>query len=199
MSARHHLHLGLAEQGKILALGGDHVEALRHYREAIRLAVSGKAPEVFFRHYTQCVLESLELQGSFDEVIRFCRDADQHYRGHAQLLPVQRRDHGAILERLGVVLLKQGQRDEGRTVLQEACRIAGERALPLAEEVLAWMQRGLHVDARRLTGSQRRHHYFVVRSDQVDRRRARSLPASGRRNAAAIRGNDPILTEIPHG
>ena len=53
------MHLGIAEAGKVHALAGRHPEALRHYREAIRLAVSSKAPEIFFRHYSQCVLESL--------------------------------------------------------------------------------------------------------------------------------------------
>lgn len=52
-SASHTVHLSIAETGKLFALKNNHVQALKHYREAIQLAVSSKAPEVFFRHYTQ--------------------------------------------------------------------------------------------------------------------------------------------------
>lgn len=198
MSVRHELHLGIAEQGKLFALANDHHEALRHYREAIRLAVAGKAPEVFFRHYTQCVLESLEMLGSYDEVVQFCHDADRHYRALEAQLAVQQRDHGAILERLGMVRLKQGQRDEALQALTRAREIAGKGTLPLTEEVLNWLHRGLHVDARRLLQSQHRHCYFVVRADQVDRRRACRLPPADRRTT----GTDPrttIFMETNHG
>ncbi|WVM91801.1 hypothetical protein ULG90_18100 [Halopseudomonas pachastrellae] len=44
----HQLHLGIAEQGKVLALAGRHADALQHYQEALRMAVSSRAPEVFF-------------------------------------------------------------------------------------------------------------------------------------------------------
>lgn len=49
---RHILHLSLAEHGKLCLLRGDG-------NEALRLCASARAPEVFFRHYTQCVLEAL--------------------------------------------------------------------------------------------------------------------------------------------
>ena len=75
----HEMHFAVAEYGKVMALQKNHTEALRHYREAIRMAVSIKAPEVFFRHYTQCVLESLELTGTYSDVIEFCENADRHY------------------------------------------------------------------------------------------------------------------------
>ena len=57
---RHRLHLGIAEAGKLLAIKGRHREALHRYREALRLAHSARAPQLFGRHYLQCVLESLE-------------------------------------------------------------------------------------------------------------------------------------------
>ena len=62
------LHHAIAERGKALALAGDHVDAMMHYREAMTLAVSGKAPEVVFRHYMDCSLGSLERMGEFGEV-----------------------------------------------------------------------------------------------------------------------------------
>ena len=67
----HAMHLALAESGREKALRHEHTEALRLYREAMKLAVAAGAPEVFFRYYTQCVLESLERTASYDEVIAF--------------------------------------------------------------------------------------------------------------------------------
>ena len=172
----HEIHLGIAEQGKLMALKGDHREALRHYREAIRLAVSGKAPEIFFRHYTQCVLESLEHSESYDEVIRFCTDADAHYRKLNVTDDLHRRDHGSILERAGIVHLKAGRTEVGRAALEKAVQVAGADVLPLAEEVLRWLSRGYAVDRARLHSAQQRHGQYVVRKEKVDKRIARQLP-----------------------
>ncbi|EGW55133.1 peptidyl-prolyl cis-trans isomerase [Candidatus Endoriftia persephonae] len=174
----HQLHLSIAEAGKLLALKGNHTEALQHYREALRLAVSAKAPEVFFRHYTQCVLESLELTDAYDEIIRFCQDADAHYAKLGLHSSLHRRDHGAVLERLGLVYLKSGNPQAGREALQKACEHAGAGVLPLSEELLGWLRRGFSIDKARLLRSQQRHHYFVVRPDQVDGRRATPLSST---------------------
>jgi len=171
----HEIHLSIAETGKLYALKGDHKEALRHYQEAIRLAVSSSAPEIFFRHYTQCVLESLELTHEFDEIIRFCLDAHDHYKKLNLNSTLHRRDHGSILERLGMVQLKKGDIEAGRASLESAQQTAGEGILPATEEVLGWLMRGFTVDVTRLLQSQRRHHYFVVRAEKVDTARAKQL------------------------
>ncbi len=174
-NAAHEVHLSIAEAGKLHALKGNHKEALRHYREAIRLAVSSKAPEVFFRHYTQCVLESLELTNGYDEIIQFCQDAHKHYTKLKLGTPLHRRDHGSILERLGMVQLKKGDIQMGKTSLELAQQIAGVGVLPTTDEVLGWLKRGFAVDTTRLLQSQRRHNYFVVRQDKVDASRAKQL------------------------
>ena len=171
----HQIHLSIAETGKLYALKGDHKEALRHYQEAMRLAVSCSAPEVFFRHYTQCVLESLELTHEFDEIIRFCNDAHEHYNKLNLNSTLHRRDHGSILERLGMVQLKKGDIEAGRAALEAAQQVAGKGVLPATEEVLGWLMRGFTVDMTRLLQSQRRHHYFVVRADKVDSARAKQM------------------------
>jgi hypothetical protein len=174
-AARHEMHLGIAEAGKMHALARRHAEALRHYREAMRLAVAAKAPEVFFRHYVQCTLESLELMESYGEVIRFCTEADAHYARTGHPLPLHRRDHAAILERLGLVRLKAGEAGaEG--ALRRAVALAGPGALPLAEETLGWLARRLTPTPARITEAQRRRRYFTVRPDQTDPARARPLP-----------------------
>lgn len=171
-------HLGIAEAGKVAALAGRHTEALRHYREALRLATSTKAPEVFFRHYTQCVLESLERSGSYTEVIDYCTRADEHYTTFHHLTSFQRRDHGATLERLGAVLLKAGRPEDSLAALQRAIDMAGAGALPLAEALTGWLRRGLRIDVRRISELQDRHHYFTVRPELVDASLAIELPAS---------------------
>lgn len=169
----HEVHLSIAETGKLFALKGQHNEALRHYREALRLAVSSKAPEVFFRHYTQCVLESLELTDAYAELIQFCTDADAHYLSLNLSSSLHNRDHASVIERLGLVLLKSGKKDAARRTLQRARDLAEDGVLPVTDEVLGWLERGFTVDTARILQSQRRHHYFVVRKDQVDRKRAR--------------------------
>lgn len=181
----HEIHIGIAEAGKASAIAGDHIEALRHYREALRLAVSSKAPEVFFRHYTQCVLESLELTGAFVEVIEFCRNADAHYQSTGTPSALHARDHGAILERLGIISLKAGDRDAASESLGRAVEIAGKGHLPLAETIFAWIRRGMTPDARRIGEAQKKFNYFTVRPDQLDASRVRPLPALAKERGRA--------------
>ena len=44
------LHLQIAENGKVLALRGDHKEALRHYKEAMRMCQTAENSEVLLQH-----------------------------------------------------------------------------------------------------------------------------------------------------
>ncbi|AJQ97764.1 hypothetical protein [Gynuella sunshinyii] len=174
-SAVHVLHLSIAEHGKLLALKHQHKDALRHYQEAIRMAVSIRAPEIFFRHYTQCVLESLEKTESYQEVIEFCRNADQHYQRISAKIPLHKKDHASVLERQAVNELKAGDETSARVSLLRALEIGGKGVLPLSEELLSWLQRNLTVSLSRLQALQEKHHYFVVRRDQVNPQKARSL------------------------
>lgn len=170
-------HLGFAERGKLHALAGDHREALIHYRAAIRLAVEQGAPEVFFRHYMECSLESLELLGSLREVLDYCERALAHYAARPPEHELARRDLAHVHLRRGVCLLKLGERDAARVSL-EAALASGGGALPLATALLQWLRAGWHVDAARVLAEQRRHDYFTVRADQVDPSRALELPAA---------------------
>ena len=171
----HAIHLSIAEAGKLLALKGKHRDALQHYREALRLAVSSRAPEIFFRHYTQCVLESLELTGDYKEIIEFCTNADSHYAALDLHSSLHRRDHGSMLERLGLAYLKNEDVEQGQAALEKAREVAGDGVLPITDEVLGWLKRGFRVDTTRILSSQRKHKYFVVRQGQVDPKRAKPL------------------------
>ncbi|MDJ0840337.1 MAG: peptidylprolyl isomerase [Acidobacteriota bacterium] len=176
-SYRFTLHLGVAEQGKLFALEGNYTAALTQYREAMRLSVSQKAPEVFFRHYMTCSLEALEHMGAFEEVLAYCDKAVDHFNNHPPQHDLARADLADTYQRKGIVLLKSGHVEAARKALQTACRLAErtDHTLPLATTVLRWLQAGLHVSGDRLLQEQERCHYFSVHPDHVDPKRAINL------------------------
>src|SRR5215212_4391682 len=95
------LHMGIAEQGKVHALLGQHALALVYYRHAIHMAVQVQDPEIFFRHYLECVMESLEQMGSYTEVLAYCAKAIDFYTQNPPPNPLAQRDLAHIYERQG--------------------------------------------------------------------------------------------------
>jgi tetratricopeptide (TPR) repeat protein len=172
------LHLCIAEQGKLLALAGKHTDALHYYREAMHIAVSQKAPEVFFRHYLECSLEALELMGSYDEVIQYCEKAIEHYKQIPADSSIRLKDLASIHQRRGVVLAKRGKRAQAQEALTQAIDVArmGGFKLPLAVSLLGWLSSELHITNERIEREQKRYGYFSVRKDTVDPGRALVLP-----------------------
>ncbi|MGS4946487.1 hypothetical protein ACVDG3_13470 [Meridianimarinicoccus sp. RP-17] len=181
----HGLHVGIAEAGKLRALAGDHADALRHYREALRLAQAARAPEVFFRHYTQCVLESLEQTGAHDEVIAFCEQALDHYAAQGATLTVHRRDRAALLERLALNRIKAGRDEDALAPLDAAVDLVAAGDLPVARTVRDWLRRGMRPDPRRITELQAKHGYYAVTADRVEPNRAIALPDRMKGHASA--------------
>jgi len=181
-------HVKTAEDGKRQALAGDHRAALERYREALRLAVAAAEPEVFFRHYLECALESLERLGAYAEVLEYCDRAIEHYRATPPRHELARVDLAHIHQRRGIVLLKQRDPTRAAAALTEAARLAGSVgcALPLAAAVLEWLNRGWQVDAERLLAEQERHGYFSVRPGALRRTLAHppSTPAAAATAAA---------------
>jgi hypothetical protein len=171
-------HAGIAEYGKLCALRGDHAGALRHYREAMGMAVRAKVPEVVFRHYLECSLESLEHMRAYADVVAYCDRAIEHYRERPPENPLARLDLASIHQRRGVVLFKQGDRaGAGRALeLARAAADAADARLPLAETLLRWLRSELTVTAERIAEEQLRHKYFSVRKDMVKESRAVPLP-----------------------
>ena len=167
---RHALHLGIAEAGKVHALARRHREALERYREAMRMAEAARAPQVFARHYLYCMLDSLEHLGALDNVAEIAGAAAEATR-EAGDSPFHRRDRAGLMERVGVIRLKQGDAAAGRAALAEAVSLA-DGAQPLAAQLLQWVGRGYAVDVARLSEAQRRHGYWVVRPGAVDPSRA---------------------------
>jgi tetratricopeptide (TPR) repeat protein len=171
------LHYHVAEQGKLHALKGEHAEALRHYREALRLAAQHGEPEVCMRHYAWCVLESLERSGALEDVLALCQRVEAHYAQHPPTTELARLDRAAHQERQGLALAKRGRTAMAREQLEAAVGLAGAGRLPLAERVLGWLRGGLHVDARRLALEQEQHRYWTVRPEAVNPSIAVPLPS----------------------
>jgi tetratricopeptide (TPR) repeat protein len=158
-------HLHLARTGQRAALDGDHTTALARYREAMHLAVSSGAPEIFFRHYLESAMESLELTGELDSVLEYCDRAIAHYAEHPPPHDLARLDLAAIHQRRGVVLLKRGDRDVAVAALGTAVELAEAvgHDLELARRLLSWLRRGLTVTTDRVISEQWRCNYFSVR------------------------------------
>lgn len=162
-------HLRVAEQGKLFALAEDYARALGCYRIAMRLAAEAGEPKAFFRHYLECLVEALELDGEHEAVLEYCARMEALHEKAGREGDLPRYDRAALEECRGIVLLKMGRNKEAQEALEEACaraREAGAR-LPLAETVLRWMRSRLTVGERRLLAEQRRHRYFSVRPDTV--------------------------------
>jgi tetratricopeptide (TPR) repeat protein len=168
----HALHIGIAEAGKLLALRGRHRGALDRYREALRLAQSMGAPQVFARHYLHCVLESLELMGEHQQAEALALEAAQA-ADRAEPSAFQRRDRACLLERQGMNQLKRGDTAGARQTLAAALALDG--TLQCTRAVLDWTARSLTLNPGRLADAQRRYGYFTVRADAVDPRRVRTL------------------------
>jgi len=162
-------HVALAEGGKVLALKGDHVGALQKYREAMHLAVATKAPEVFFRHYLEAALESLELMKDFDSVLQYCDKAIQHYATRPPEHELATLDLASVHQRRAVILLKLGRTAEAHAGFVEALRLATQinANLELSKVLRAWLDRGLTVTPERVLAEQRRLRYFSVRADSL--------------------------------
>jgi tetratricopeptide (TPR) repeat protein len=170
-------HLAIAEQGKVYALEGQHAFALAYYREAIRLTVQSGEPEIVFRHYLECVLESLEKMGAYPEVLDYCAKALDLFAAAPETTQTSL-ERAHVYQRQGAVQLKAGDRDSAAASLRKAVESAASQrfSLALANTLLGWIERGLQVDPRRVVAEQERLNYFNVRPDTVDRSRAIRLP-----------------------
>lgn len=174
-----YLHLRIAEQGKLHALSQEFPLALAHYRHAMRMTAQAGDPEVFFRHYLECVVECLEQMGAYDEVLAWCDRAEAFF-GDLDLTqnPVAQRDLAGVHQRRGVVLLRRGDTHGALCALQTALQIAraGGFEVPLAQRLAGWVRAGLVIERARLEAELVRGSYYSVRPETVDRAVALPLP-----------------------
>lgn len=174
----HLRHLAIAEKGKLAALAGDHGRALELYRMALRLAGEMAAPTPFSRHYTDCILESLERAGRHGDALALTVAACEELERRGTPSPLQRRDHATLSLRRAILLLFLGREDEADHQLEQAVAIAHPGRLALAAELRAWRQRRLTLTPQTLTEALARHGYYTVRRARVrpDLARRATLP-----------------------
>lgn len=172
------LHMGIAEQGKLYAIEGNHKLALLYYRNAMSRSVEAKDPEVFFRHYLEAALESMEKLGYNEEVLAYCDKAIQMYEENPPANEVSRIDLAYIHQKRGITLMKLSQKEEAKKALKMAIDLMKKenQKLPLAITFLRWLASGLHLDTRRLQAEQDRNNYYHIRKENVDPKRAIKLP-----------------------
>lgn len=170
------MHYGIAERGKMYCLEGNYKEALRHYREAIQMTVREGSPDVFFQHYTQCVMESLELSGAHDEVINYCDKALGFLENKEDSAGIVNKTRAVTMEKKAVQHLLKGEREEATPLLKQAQELVGRRTQPLTDDLLNWTQRGYSITPQQIRQAQKRHNYFVVRKETVNPSIAVDLP-----------------------
>ncbi|MCX7649857.1 MAG: hypothetical protein N2050_04825 [Flavobacteriales bacterium] len=172
------LHHRVAEKGKCLAVEGRHTEALRYYKEALRLAQKQPHADIFFQHYSQCAMESLEMMGAHEEVIAFCEkciaflehkedSANQEYR---------KRYLASLWERMAIQMLFLQRYAEAANAFKTALQTAVGAPMPLSSELLAWCQKRYTINKNLIRKSQQRNGYFTVRNDNLKPELAIELP-----------------------
>ena len=129
-------------RARCYALRGRPRVALVYYRHAIHMTVQTQDREIFFRHYLECVMESLEQMGSYPEVLAYCAKAIEFYAQNPPPNPLAQRDLAHIYERQGVVLLKSGEKDEADQGLRARSGVleGSGQTLPLLQTLLRWLK-----------------------------------------------------------
>ena len=175
---KYHLHMGIAEQGKMYALSGDHKMALLYYKNAMHLTVQAKDPEIFFRHYLEVALESMEILEYFDEVLAYTDKAIAMYDNNPPKDEIARIDLAHIYQKKGIALMKKAEVTAAKTALKQGIDLMKKEghSLPLANTLYRWLASGFHLDPKRIIAEQNRNKYFSVRPETVDPKRAIKLP-----------------------
>ncbi len=169
------IHYRVAERGKMHALDKNYKEALRHYKEAMKMLQQEKDSELFFQHYSQCVMETLELSGAHDQVIDFCENYRNFLKEKEQDVLV-RKHNAFVCERQAIQHVLREEQEEAKALLQEVQKDLGRGKQPITDELLGWLLRGYKVNRDQLTRLQKKHNYFIVRKESINPKIAMDLP-----------------------
>ncbi len=172
------LHMGIAEQGKLYALEGNHKLALLYYQTAISMTIKAKDPEIFFRHYLECSLESMEHLGMLEEVLEYCDRALNLYAETPPPNEFARMDFVYIHQKKAIALMKLDKKEEAIVFFKKAIELAKaeKTKLPLSNTLMRWLTIGYFIEPSRISGEQYKEAYFNVRKDTVDPTKAIKLP-----------------------
>tara|TARA_R110001583_G_scaffold16561_17_gene67908 strand:- start:3803 stop:4339 length:537 start_codon:yes stop_codon:yes gene_type:complete len=159
------LHLGICESGKILHIAGRFDEALEKYRNAMMMSASQRAPQVFARHYVDCILDCLQHAKRFDVAIELLDQAISNKGGESPVViaPFQFRKL--------IILCQLGQHQEALILVSELdSTMYADSALYLAlKQALVRRQ---SMPERWLDQILNHHKFYTVRKDNVDKKRA---------------------------
>jgi tetratricopeptide (TPR) repeat protein len=175
IQTKERMHYGVAERGKIHFLEGNHKEALRHFQEAIQMSVKNSSSDIFFQHYTTCVMESLEHLGHHEEVLSYCEKLCEFLEEKGLEVPIIRKNYATNRERMAVQYLLQDEKEQAIKFFKEATALM-DKKMPLSNMLLGWCQRGFNVTVKQIRDAQHKHEYFAVRKDTVKPEMAIDLP-----------------------
>jgi tetratricopeptide (TPR) repeat protein len=160
------MHLGIAEKGKLYCLQGNYRQALRHFREAIRMVQHQAGSDIFFQHYGQCVTEALELSGAHQEVIDYC----EKFIGFLDAKEAQT----DMVEKMAIQYLMLGDKETAKELLQQVQK--NQMVLPIAQQLTQWLQRGYSIQPKQIKDLLQKNQYYIIRTDKVNPAIAVELP-----------------------
>jgi tetratricopeptide (TPR) repeat protein len=175
MENQNMLHYRIAERGKMHALDKNYQEALRHYKEALNQTLNKKDSELFFQHYSQCVMEALEQLGSYDQVISFCENY-RTFLAEKEDSSIIKKHNAFVSERQAIQHLLKEEIDQAKTLLTEAQQNVGKGKQPITDQLLNWLLRGYKISKNQVQLLQTKHNYFIVRKESVNPKIAMDLP-----------------------
>lgn len=132
--------------------------------------------EIFFQHYSQCVMEALELSGAHNEVIDYCEKFVEFLEQKDDTSSLVQRYYGMILEKMAIQYLLKEDKSEAKGLLAEVQKRVGRGQQPITDELLNWIQRGYSINKKLVVDLQKKHNYFIVRKDKVNKDIAMDLP-----------------------
>lgn len=169
-------HLGIAEQGKLDCMKGKYSKALHQFRQAIRLCAESKDSDVFFQHYSQCVMEVLELMKAHEEVIAYCDKIISHIEENAVEHNIAKKLMASTLERAGIQCVYLKEYENAKDYFKAAQDLLGKGVLPLTDQLLVWVQRGLSIRDNQILSQQKKHGYFVIQKEKIKSEIAIEIP-----------------------
>lgn len=172
---KYSFHLGIAEKGKIYAVASNHKEALRHYKEAIKMTQNQVNGEMFFQHYIQCAMESMELMGAYEEVINYCEKFLDllDTKEQTEIIVKYKAD---VLQRMAIQFLYKEDKEEAKALFQIVQKTIGIGKQKLTDELLNWLLRGYNINPKQILEMQKKYQYFIVNKDNLKPEIAIELP-----------------------
>jgi tetratricopeptide (TPR) repeat protein len=172
------LHYNIAEQGKLFATQGKYKEALRHYKEALRMSQQVPKSDIFFQHYSQCAMESLEQMEAYNEVIAFCDKCIDFMetKDDLQEHPIFIKYLASLWERKGIQYLYLNDKEDAIEAFEKAITIVKPNKILLAQELHNWCKRGYTISKQQVESLNKKHQYYTVRKDNINSQIAIELP-----------------------